>query len=112
MICHRKPFAFSKLQAGRLRTLSLRGLRVWVNLARSRVLLLSGTPVHLTARIHRISVDASTGKRYSVRILGKYLVIIAHPVKPPPEGGCSASRSEVPPITSVDTDLKGGHFSA
>ena len=63
-------------------------------------------------RFHGIGVDAMTGKRYSVRILGKYLVIIANPVKHPLQARSSAPRSEVPPIMSVDTDLIGGHFSA
>ena len=60
-----------------------------------------------------------TGKRYSVRILGKYLVIIANPVQYPKHAPfpvplpfrrlCSETT---PIIMSVRKDLTGGHFSA
>jgi hypothetical protein len=60
-----------------------------------------------------------TGKRYSVRILGKYLVIIANPVKHPMHAQFPASLpfhrtcpATNPIIMSVLRDLIGGHFSA
>ena len=59
------------------------------------------------------------GKRYSVPIHGKYLVIIANPAKHPMHvqfpvplpfhRSCSATT---PTIMSVLRDLIGGHFSA
>jgi hypothetical protein len=59
------------------------------------------------------------GKRYSVPIHGKYLVIIANPVKHPMHvqfpvplscrRTCSATAQ---PIMSALWDLTGGHFSA
>ena len=61
-----------------------------------------------------------TGKRYSVRILGKYLVIIANPVQylthapfPVPlpfHRLCSETTPQ--PIMSVLAELIGGHFTA
>ncbi len=60
-----------------------------------------------------------TGKRYSVPIHGKYLVIIANPAKHPMHVRFPVSlpfhrlRSKTtPPIMSVLRDLTGGHFSA
>jgi hypothetical protein len=60
-----------------------------------------------------------TGKRYSVPIHGKYLVIIANPanhpmhVQFPVPLPCYRFCSETtPPIMSVLRDLIGGHFSA
>ena len=58
-----------------------------------------------------------TGKRYSVRILGKYLVIIANPAKHPmhvkfPVPFHRLCSQTTPPIMSVLRDLIGGHFSA
>ena len=60
-----------------------------------------------------------TGKRYSVPIHGKYLVIIANPAKHPMHVRfpvllpfhrfCSETT---PLIMSVPRDLIGGHFSA
>jgi hypothetical protein len=60
-----------------------------------------------------------TGRRYSVPINGKYLVIIANPAKQhmhaqfpvplPPHRSCTPTT---PQIMSVLTDLTGGHFSA
>jgi hypothetical protein len=60
-----------------------------------------------------------TGKRYSVPIHGKYLVIIANPANHPThvpfpvplpfDRFCSETT---PPIMSVLRDLIGGHFSA
>ena len=59
------------------------------------------------------------GKRYSVRILGKYLVIIANPAKHPMHAQFPASlpfhrscSETTPTIMSVLRDLIGGHFSA
>jgi hypothetical protein len=59
------------------------------------------------------------GKRYSVRILGKYLVIIANPAKHLMHAKVPASLSfrrlcseTTPTIMSVRSDLTGGHFSA
>ncbi len=59
------------------------------------------------------------GKRYSVRILGKYLVIIANPVKHPMHAQYPASlpihrlcSETVLTIMSFLTDMTGGHFSA
>jgi hypothetical protein len=59
------------------------------------------------------------GKRYSVRIHGKYLVIIANPVKHPMHAQFPASLPfhrpcsvTNPIIMSVLRDLIGGHFSA
>jgi hypothetical protein len=56
-------------------------------------------------------------KRYSVRILGKYLVIIANPAKHPMHAQFPAPLSFqrfCPTLTimSVRMDLIGGHFSA
>jgi hypothetical protein len=71
--------------------------------------------VHPTGqRIHGIGVDAATGKRYSVRILGKYLVIIANPVSHPTQAqfpGLLLPKT-IPTIMSIREDLTGGHFSA
>ena len=60
-----------------------------------------------------------TGKRYSVRILGKYLVIIANPVQylthaplPVPLPFHRLCSETTPTIMSVPRDLIGGHFSA
>ena len=50
-----------------------------------------------------------TGKRYSVRILGKILVIIANPVEHPTQTQLLASL----PHTNLKLmDPIGGHFSA
>ena len=60
-----------------------------------------------------------TGKRYSVRILGKYLVIIANPAQhlkqaqfpvPLPFHRLCSDSSRT--ILSIRKDLTGGHFSA
>ena len=59
-----------------------------------------------------------TGKRYSVRILGKYLVTIANPAQYlthaqfPVPLPCHSSETNPPPIMSVLTELIGGHFTA
>jgi hypothetical protein len=60
-----------------------------------------------------------TGKRYSVRILGKYLVIIANPARylkharfPVPLPFHRLFSETTPTIMSVRKDLTGGHFSA
>ena len=60
-----------------------------------------------------------TGKRYSVPIHGKYLVIIANPAKHPmhvqfpvPLSFRRRCSETTPPIMSVLRDLIGGHFSA
>ncbi len=58
-----------------------------------------------------------TGKRYSVPIHGKYLVIIANPAKHPmhvqfPVPLPFHCVETTPPIMSVPRDLIGGHFSA
>jgi hypothetical protein len=60
-----------------------------------------------------------TGKRYSVRILGKYLVIIANPAQylthapfPVPLPFHRLCSETTPIIMSVRKDLTGGHFSA
>jgi hypothetical protein len=75
--------------------------------------------VHPIERIHRIGVDAVTGKRYSVPIDGKYLVITANPAKHPMHANFPVPRHFLklcsepsPPIMSVRKDLTGGHFSA
>jgi hypothetical protein len=60
------------------------------------------------------------GKRYSVRILGKYLVIIANPAEHPMHAHFPASLPSLrscpattnPTIMSVLWELIGGHFSA
>ena len=65
--------------------------------------------VHPIARIHGIGVDATTGKRYSVPILGKYLVIIANPAERPTHTQFPVS---LPQPNSNAMDLIGGHFSA
>jgi hypothetical protein len=58
-------------------------------------------------------------KRYSVPILGKYLVIIANPAKHPmctqfpvPLPFHRLCSQATPTIMSVPTDLTGGHFAA
>ena len=60
-----------------------------------------------------------TGKRYSVPIHGKYLVIIANPAKypmrvqfPVPLPFHKLCSETTPPTMSVLRDLIGGHFSA
>jgi hypothetical protein len=60
-----------------------------------------------------------TGKRYSVPIHGKYLVIIANPANHPmhvhfpvPLPFRLFSSETTPPIMSVLRELIGGHFSA
>jgi hypothetical protein len=60
-----------------------------------------------------------TGKRYSVRILGKYLLIIANPAQhlkqaqfPVPLPFHRLFSETTPTIMSVRKDLTGGHFSA
>jgi hypothetical protein len=60
-----------------------------------------------------------TGKRYSVPIHGKYLVIIANPAKHPmhvqfpvPLPFYRFYSETTPLIMSVPRDLTGGHFSA
>jgi hypothetical protein len=65
-------------------------------------------------RIHGIGVDAATGKRYSVPILGKYLVIIANPAKHPTQAQFPGLLLPVTiPITmSIRKDQTGGYFSA
>jgi hypothetical protein len=65
--------------------------------------------VHPIARIHGIAVDAIISKRYSVPILGKYLVIIANPAEHPAYTPFPVS---LPHPYSIITDLIGGHFSA
>ena len=50
-----------------------------------------------------------TGKRYSVPILGKYLVIIANPAEHPTQTQFPVSLLQPTPKA---TDLIGGHFSA
>ena len=55
-----------------------------------------------------------TGKRYSVRILGKYLVIIANPAKQSTQAqfpGLLLPKT-IPTIMSVRKELTGGYFSA
>ena len=55
-----------------------------------------------------------TGKRYSVRILGKYLVIIANPAKQSTHAqfpGLLLPKT-IPTIMSVRKELTGGYFSA
>jgi hypothetical protein len=125
MVCHLKPLAFFELGAGggipdRPQTLSLRAFTLPVNLAPDA----SREPSRHTsasnqARIHRLGVDATIGKRYSVRILGKYLVIIANPAEHPMHAPFPASLPYLRPssatnltIMSVLRDLIGGHFSA
>jgi hypothetical protein len=49
------------------------------------------------------------GKRYSVPILGKFLVIIANPAEAPAQTQFPVS---LPHPTPKATDLIGGHFSA
>jgi hypothetical protein len=60
-----------------------------------------------------------TGRRYSVRILGKYLVTIANPAQyltraqfPVPLPFHRSCSETTPTIMSVRKDLTGGHFSA
>jgi hypothetical protein len=55
-----------------------------------------------------------TGKRYSVPIHGKYLVIIANPAKHPMhmQFPVPLPSQTTPTIMSVLRDLIGGHFSA
>ena len=59
-----------------------------------------------------------TGKRYSVPIHGKYLVITANPAKHPMHLQfpvplpCHSSETNPLPIMSVPTELTGGHFTA
>ena len=55
-----------------------------------------------------------TGRRYSVRILGKYLVIIANPAKHPTQAQFPGLLlpATIPTIMSVREDLTGGYFSA
>ncbi len=60
-----------------------------------------------------------TGKRYSVPIHGKYLVIIANPADHPmhvqfavPLSWRSLFSAVTPTIMSVLLDLTGGYFSA
>jgi len=60
-----------------------------------------------------------TGKRYSVPIHGKYLVIIANPANHPmhvqfpvPLPFHRFCSETTPPIMSVLRELIGGHFSA
>jgi hypothetical protein len=112
--------------ARRPQTLSLRALSVPVNppvypLGRSRTA--PGNPLRdearLSERIHRIGVDVVVVKRYSVPILGKYLVIIANPASPKMHAQFSVLqpshnlRSDLKPTTqSAPMDLIGGHFSA
>jgi hypothetical protein len=55
-----------------------------------------------------------TGRRYSVPIHGKYLVIIANPAKHPTQAqfpGLLLPATN-PKIMSIRKDLTGGHFSA
>jgi hypothetical protein len=55
-----------------------------------------------------------TGKRYSVPILGKYLVIIANPAKQSTHAqfpGLLLPKT-IPTIMSVRKELTGGYFSA
>jgi hypothetical protein len=49
-----------------------------------------------------------------VRILGKYLVIIANPAKHPTQAQFPGLLlpTTIPPIMSVRKDLTGGYFSA
>jgi hypothetical protein len=68
-----------------------------------------GTKVPPKARIHGIGVDVITAKRYSVPILGKFLVIIANPVEYPTQTQLPASLPD--PNLNV-MDPIGGHFSA
>jgi hypothetical protein len=54
-------------------------------------------------------------KRYSVPILGKYLVIIANPDQHPTHTQFFVlpnPHRPYPTIMSVQVDLTGGHFSA
>ena len=91
-----------------LQTLSLRGLAAGVNL----LVPLSGDVPHYGAsnrRIHGIGVDVHPRKRYSVPILGKYLVIIAKPAKHSTHPQFPVSLP-FPPAKAMD--LIGGHFSA
>jgi hypothetical protein len=60
-----------------------------------------------------------TGKRYSVRILGKYLLIIANPAQHLTHAQFSVPlpfhrlfSETTPTIMSLRKDLTGGHFSA
>ena len=57
-----------------------------------------------------------TGRRYSVPIHGKYLVITANPAKHPMQAQfpvpLPCSETIPPPIMSVLTELIGGHFTA
>ena len=54
------------------------------------------------------------GRRYSVRILGKYLVIIANPAKHPTQAQFPGLLLPltIPTIMSIRKDLTGGYFSA
>jgi hypothetical protein len=57
-----------------------------------------------------------SGKRYSVPIHGKYLVITANPAKHPMHlqfpVSLPCSDTNPQPIMSVLTELIGGHFTA
>ncbi len=60
-----------------------------------------------------------SGKRYSVPIHGKYLVIIANPANhlmhvqfPVPLPSYRFCSETTPPMMSVPRELIGGHFSA
>jgi hypothetical protein len=69
--------------------------------------------------LNLIGVDVFAAKRYSVPIHGKYLVIIANPVKhrmhakfPAPLPFQKFWTEATPPVMSAVFDLLGGHFSA
>jgi hypothetical protein len=115
VICHGKPLAFYKLEAGGRKRHTPTKLK-FTGFGRAGQSLHQGSQtVHLSGgRIHGIAVDATIGKRYSVRILGKYLVIIANPAKHPTQAQFPGllAPATIPIIMSVRKELTGGHFSA
>jgi hypothetical protein len=113
MICHGKPLLSLNWEQAERRTgaptnLKFTGFACAGQSLRGREVP-SGQPCIQGGRIHGIGVDATIAKRYSVPILGKYLVIIANPVEHPMH-----AQFPVPlPCQNLTiTDLIGGHFSA
>src|ERR1700761_2425145 len=110
-----KPLSFLKLEAGGKNHPTPANSKFTGFAGRGQSLHRGGPLVHPTGqRIHGIGVDAVTGKRYSVRILGKYLVNIANPAKQSTQAqfpGLLLPKT-IPTIMSVRKELTGGYFSA
>jgi hypothetical protein len=115
MICHGKPLSFLKLEAGGKNRPTPANSKFTGFDGGGQSLRRGGELVHpIGQKIHGIDVDAATGKRYSVPILGKYLVIIANPANHPTQAHFPGLLlpATIPTIMSDRKDLTGGYFSA